>query len=156
MSLLGHLGVEWNLNTVSQDQLEQLRDWIAVYKQSRLLVADGQAQLVHADSPDPSVRLDGLVSADKTQALFRFTQVTTSVNYPAAPIRLPGLDPQALYRICPLPVSQDLSQIGNGQTPLSWWSQQGLTVNGEALQTYGVRPPQLHPAQAVVFSARKV
>ncbi len=156
MSLLGHLGVEWNLNTVSQDQLDQLRDWIAVYKQSRLLVADGQAQLVHADSPDPSIRLDGLISADKTQALFRFTQVTTSVNYPAAPIRLPGLDPQALYRICPLPVSQDLSQIGNGQTPLSWWSQQGLTVNGEALQTYGVRPPQLHPAQAVVFSARKV
>ena len=43
--------------------------------------------------------------------------------------------------------------ITNGQSPLGWWNDDGVCLTGRALQTYGIRPPSLHPAQAVLFTA---
>ena len=90
---------------------------------------------------------------NKAAAIYRFTQLTTSQTYPVAPVRLPGLDPDAVYEVSPLDVSLDLAKqdIGNGQSPLGWWSADGVKMTGRALATYGIRPPALHPAQAVLF-----
>ena len=55
----------------------------------------------------------------------------------------------------PLDVSLDLAKqdITNGQSPLGWWKVEGVKMTGRALATYGIRPPALHPAQAVLFKA---
>ena len=103
-----------------------------------------------------------MVSADKARAVYRFTQLTTSQTYPAAPVRLPGLDSDAVYRVTPLDMNRELKlnvtdgqslDITNGQSPLGWWNDDGVCLTGRALQTYGIRPPSLHPAQAVLFTA---
>ena len=112
--------------------------------------------VVHGDVPDPAVRLDGVVSADGSQALYRFTQLTSSANYPPQPLALPGLDPSADYRIRPLDVCRDLDRIGNGQSPLAWWRPQGAVLPGAALGAQGIRPPVIHPAEAVIFEASRI
>ena len=113
---------------------------------------------MHSDAADPAVRVDGCVMPNKAAAIYRFTQLTTSQTYPAAPVKLPGLDPDAVYEVSPLDVSLDLAKqdIGNGQSPLGWWTTDGVKMTGRALATYGIRPPAIHPAQAVLFKVVRV
>lgn len=154
-ALFGHLGIEWDLNKQPQEDLDVLARWVALYKQSRDWAGFGVT--VHGDIADDCVRLDGVVSADGTHALYRFAQVRTSVHYPANPVRLPGVDAEKLYRVRPVEVQRELShEETNGQSELLWWTQEGVIVPGAALLNYGLRPPQLNPAQAVVFAVDEV
>ena len=63
-----------------------------------------------------------------------------------------------MYVVSPLDVSLDLAKqdIGNGQSPLGWWNADGVRMTGRALTTYGIRPPALHPAQAVLFKVVRI
>ncbi len=153
-AFFGHLGIEWNLNIVSDEDKAELAQWVNAYKENRDIVARG-GKVVHADSPDAAVRVSGVVSADGTCANYRFAQVTTSQNYPPLPIHLPGLDPEETYIVKPLSVSEDKSAYANGQSPLLWWNEEGVEVTGESLVNFGIRPPQLNPAQAVIINVQK-
>jgi alpha-galactosidase len=156
MAFFGHVGIEWDLMTVPQDQIDALRVWIDEYKRNRDLFEHGLT--VHADvadSMDPSGYVDGIVAQDRSRGVFRYTQLTMSRSYPAAPIHLPGLDPRSLYRVTPLAVNRDLTGINTGQSPLLWW-EHGAVLDGEALNTYGVRPPQINPAHAVMIVAERL
>lgn len=156
MAFFGHLGIEWDLLTVPQSQIDALSVWVDAYKKNREMFEHGTT--VHADiadSMDPSGYVDGIVSADRTRSIFRYTQLTMSRSYPAAPVHLPGLDPTALYRVTPLEVSRDLTGVETGQSPLLWW-EYGAIADGEALNRYGIRPPQMNPAHAVILVAEKV
>ncbi|WP_240539327.1 alpha-galactosidase [Bifidobacterium sp. SO1] len=152
-AFFGHLGVEWNLLKEPDADVAKLGEWIAEFKKHREWFAVDTC--VHLDCSDPAVRLDGMVKPDRSAAFYRFTQLTTSATYPAAPIRVPGLDPDGTYRIQPLWLDLDLAGlgIGNGQSALGWWTPDGVLLTGRALATYGLRPPTLHPAQAVLFTA---
>ena len=149
-AFFGHLGIEWNLLKEPQADIDKLAEWVAEFKRYRDGFAIGTC--VYSDAVDPSVRVDGMVAPDRRQAVYRFTQLTTSQTYPAAPIRLPGLDADTVYTVAPLGVSLDLEGIGNGQSELNWWNADGVTMTGCALATYGIRPPALHPAQSVLFT----
>ena len=156
LAFFGHMGIEWNLLKESDAAIAMLGRWVSAYKQNRGDFAGGTA--VHADSADAAVRLDGVVAANGRRAVYRFVQLTSSQTYPAAPVRLPGLDPAARYRVRPLDVSLDAAADGivAGQSPLGWWSARGVVLSGVALETYGIRPPCLHVAQAVLFEAVRV
>lgn len=158
MAFFGHLGIEWNLLEEPQPALDELGVWVDAYKRHRDDFAHGG--VVHGDAADPAVRVDGVVSADGARAVYRFTQLTTSQTYPAAPVRLPGLDPDADYLIRPLPCNIDSGEpftwIGNGQSALGWWNPDGVVMNGAALASFGLRPPSIHPANAVLFSATRM
>ena len=151
MAFFGHMGIEWNLLKEPDDALAKLAVWVAEFKKHRDWFAIDTC--VHADSSDPAVRLDGMVMPNRNAAIYRFTQLTTSQTYPAAPVHLPGLDPKRKYHISPLDPSLDLEGLTNGQSTLGWWNEEGVVLTGEALQRYGIRPPSLHPQQAVLFKA---
>lgn len=153
MAFFGHMGIEWNLLKEPQEDIDKLAEWVAEFKKHREWFAVDT--VVHSDAADPAVRLDGVVMPNQAAAIYRFTQLTTSQTYPAAPVRLPGLDPDKVYEVSPLDVSLDLAKqdIANGQSPLGWWKAEGVRMTGRALATYGIRPPALHPAQAVLFKA---
>ncbi|NEG95643.1 alpha-galactosidase [Bifidobacterium sp. SMB2] len=154
MAFLGHLGVEWNLLDQPQQDLDLLAEWIAEFKKHREWFAIDT--MVHADSADPAVRLDGVVKPDRSAAIYRFAQLTTSATYPVAPMHVPGLDPAKNYLLQPVPVNVDISAISNGQTPLGWWNADGITLSGAQLSSYGLRMPSLDPANAVLFWAIEV
>ncbi|MGO1347059.1 MAG: GH36 C-terminal domain-containing protein [Bifidobacterium psychraerophilum] len=96
------------------------------------------------------------MSEDRSHGVYRFTQLTTSKIYPSSPVRLPGLKADALYRVKPLSVSEDITQIGNAQSDSAWWNADGVVLPGELLMSSGLRTPSLHPAQAVLFEAELV
>lgn len=158
MAFFGHLGIEWNLLKEPQRNLAELGVWVKTYKEHRDDFAHGV--VVHGDDEDPAVRVDGVISADGARAVYRFTQLTTSQTYPAAPVRLAGLDPEATYHIAPLALNlesgEPFTEIGNGQSALGWWNADGIDMSGEALATYGLRPPSIHPANAVLFSVTRI
>ncbi|PJM78307.1 alpha-galactosidase [Bifidobacterium scaligerum] len=151
MAFFGHMGIEWNLLKEPEESLAELAVWVDEFKKHRDWFAIDTC--VHADSNDPAVRLDGMVMPNRDAAIYRFTQLTTSQTYPAAPVHLPGLDPERTYRVSPLDPSLDLTGLTNGQSTLGWWNEEGVVMTGEALQRYGIRPPSLHPQQAVLFKA---
>ncbi|OZG60930.1 alpha-galactosidase [Bifidobacterium lemurum] len=154
MAFFGHMGIEWNLNKEPQEAIDLLGKWVEAFKKRRYWFAQGDC--VHADSADQSVRLDGMVKPDRSAAVYRFTQLTTSQTYPAAPVHLPGLDPRATYRVLPMrPVKSGESEIHCGQSELGWWNDNGVVLSGQILSTYGIRPPALHPAQAVLIQVIK-
>ena len=166
-AFFGHLGVEWNLLKEPQEAIDELAQWIAEFKKHREWFAIDT--LVHADTGDPAIRLDGVVKPDRSAAIYRFTQLTTSATYPAAPVHVPGLKPEATYLIQPVPVNVDLGggwnsaagggeleAAANGQSPLGWWTAEGIRLPGAALASYGLRMPSLHPANAVLFWAIEV
>ena len=156
MAFFGHMGIEWNLLKEPQEDIDKLAEWTAEFKKHREWFAVDTA--VHSDAADPAVRVDGCVMPNKAAAIYRFTQLTTSQTYPAAPVKLPGLDPDAVYEVSPLDVSLDLAKqdIANGQSPLGWWTADGVKMTGRALAAYGIRPPALHPAQAVLFKVVRI
>ena len=151
MAFFGHMGIEWNLLKEPEDALAKLAVWVAEFKKHRDWFAIDTC--VHADANDPAVRLDGMVMPSRDAAIYRFTQLATGQTYPAAPVRLPGLDPNRTYRVSPLDPSLDLTGLANGQSTLGWWNEDGVVMTGEALDRYGIRPPSLHPQQAVLLKA---
>lgn len=153
-AFFGHFGIEWNLLKQPQEDIDKLALWVNEFKKHRQDFATGT--VVHGDSDDSSVRLDGVVNSDGSGAVYRFTQLTTSATYPMGPVRLPGLDPDAVYRVTPLIDDQNLEWLQAGYTQLGWWNKSGVCLTGRALDTYGIRPPALHPEQAILFEAVKL
>ena len=94
---------------------------------------------------------------NQAAAIYRSTQLTTSQTYPGrAGAPCPDSTLTRCIEVSPLDVSLDLAKqdIANGQSPLGWWKAEGVRMTGRALAlTYGIRPPALHPAQAVLFKA---
>jgi alpha-galactosidase len=95
-ALFGQFGIQWNLAEATPSELDELARWIEVYKQHRGLLHSGR--LVRVDVPEPGVLVHGVVSADRTEALFGYVQLDETVHDPPA-FRVPGLDPGLTYRV---------------------------------------------------------
>ncbi|WP_160319035.1 alpha-galactosidase [Bifidobacterium aesculapii] len=150
MAFFGHLGIEWNIMKLDDTGLARLKRWIDLYKTRRATIPQGV--LVHADTTDPAVRVDGLIAPDRSRAVYRFATVASSREYPYGLTRFPGLDESATYQVRPLggvaPYESEMSP--NCRTALGWWSDDGIVVGGATLAQWGVRLPQLAPEHAVL------
>lgn len=145
-SLFGHAGLEWDLTSLSDADLAAVESWIALYKRLRPLLHNGDS--VHADYPDPAGYLHGVVSADRSHAVYCYAQLTAPLDVAAPALRLPGLDPSATYEVrVPLRPPSFLA------TP-AWLD--GAVLSGGALERVGLAAPRLNPAQAVVLELRTV
>jgi alpha-galactosidase len=154
-ALFGHFGIEWDLTAADPADLDRLAAWIGLYKEVRGLLHTGTA--VHADHPDPACVLHGVVAADGSDALFALAALDTSAGYPPGPFRLPGLDPDARYRVRPQPPG-DLPD-GNAHhwgAHLPWWTPEGVVLPGRALASVGLQAPVLYPERLVLLRATRV
>lgn len=100
-ALFGHLGIEWDLTRANESERAELTRWVALHKQLRDLLHTGR--VVRVDHPDPALSAHGVVSRDRTEAVFALTALATPVAAHPGTLRLPGLDPNATYRLRPLP-----------------------------------------------------
>jgi alpha-galactosidase len=141
-ALLGHFGIEWDLTTVTDEELERLGEWVALHKEFRHLVAEGV--LVHGDHPDPALLITGVVSQDGREAVFVLAAVAcTSTQLPLAVV-LPGLRCDLRY---------DLRRVGAGTAHAedAPWLTSGLTLPGTVLRLAGIRLPSMRPETAIVL-----
>lgn len=158
-AVFGHLGIEWDLKQATDAERNDLRDWIAFFKQERDLLLGGD--LVRIDHPDESLALHGVVAPDRGTALYSFGVLTRSEVAPTGRIRLPGLDPERSYRVRPVLVGATPGGLG---APAWWqvsWPRGGPAVTevpgevftGAVLSRVGIQAPNLQPEQALIFRA---
>ncbi|MDN4476443.1 alpha-galactosidase [Demequina sp. SYSU T00192] len=148
-ALFGHAGIEWNLLEATEDELEALRGWTQFYRSHRGLLHGGRT--VRVDHPDPSAVVHGVVAHDRSAAVFAYVQCTTTAGTSPAAFRVPGLDPDAVYRVH----AHEFETPATVQRRAPAWLD-GLEVTGAALARVGLRPPILWPEQAVLAVVERV
>ncbi|GAB3432339.1 alpha-galactosidase [Actinophytocola sediminis] len=140
-ALFGHFGLEWDIAAATESEVDAMAAGIAYYREVRDLLHTGE--LVRVDHPDPAGFTHGVVADDRSRALFAYVQLTSSERAVPPAMRVPGLDPDARYRVTPVaPVGQPLT-IGRAGPD---WAPRVLT--GRVLAEVGLRPPLLAPEQA--------
>jgi alpha-galactosidase len=143
-ALFGHMGVEMDLRDLSAAEADELAAGIALHKAHRGLIHTGD--LVRLDSA-AEANAFMIVAADRSEALFSYTQVTPPRGYFAPAQRLAGLDPAARYRL-----RTDWPRALRADWPLAG----GGVFSGQALMQAGFQPPRVHPATALVMHLQRV
>ena len=145
-AIFGHLGIEWDISAIDEEDTRRLAGWVAAYKHYRELLHTGT--LLHADVHDPALDVRGVVAADASHALFAISQVTTSTTYTPGRIRFPGLDPERGYTV--RPALPDRTIRTSGQSGLLW-AENSLTLSGHVLSTVGIQAPVQHPESVTLL-----
>jgi alpha-galactosidase len=146
-ALFGHFGIEWDISATTPEERRRLAEWVSLYKRLRPLLHGGD--VVRGDHPDPALWVHGVVARDHSRAVYALVQLTTSVHAPAGRVTLPGLDPDAVYRVTPMEPAT--AAEGRHGTP-PWWST-GLDLPGRVLDEVGVQAPTLFPECLVLMEA---
>jgi alpha-galactosidase len=142
-AIFGHLGIEWDLTAAGPAQLDELAEWVALFKAERGLLLGGD--LVRMDGYGADVLVHGVVAPDRSRALFAMVTLASPYPDPPARLRFRGLDPDRRYRVRPLTASVAVSKP-------AWWDEE-LVLTGAALAHFGVACPRVFPDQAVLYSA---
>jgi alpha-galactosidase len=151
-ALFGHAGIEWDLTTCTPEELDALAAWALLYKELRPLLHSGD--LVRADCLDPSALLHGVVSPDRSEALFAYVRLATSPIELSARLRLPGLDPGRRYRVVRRDEAGTPYEVS--QAAPAWWARGETTARGAVLETIGLPAPMLGPNQACLIQLTTV
>jgi len=139
-AMFGHMGIEWNLLTLRDDQQIQLRHIIDLYKQHRELLHSGDFVRYDVTS-DISAVAHGVISTDKRKALLSFAQLTTSQGLVSSMWKIHGLLSDVKYTVTYVP-------LGDSREHAS------LTMTGDQLGRVGIQPPMLFPESAVLIYLR--
>jgi alpha-galactosidase len=154
-ALFGHAGIEHDLTTSPPQELARLTAWTALYRELRPLLHGGRT--VRADLPGQATLLHGVVAHDGTSALYCWARLATSPEGQSGRLPLPGLTPDATYR---LRVRTDLGLPALNQTGGPAWYTRAvegwLTLPGAVLTTAGLPMPTLHPEQALLIEVERL
>ena len=144
VALFGHMGVELDPTTLSDDERSVLAGWIALHKRLRPLLHAGE----HAASPMQAGRsLRGVVAVGHRHAAFLVAQERTDAHR-APPLALPGLDPALTYRLRAPPPQQLDVKLSPSQRLLFT---EGLMLPGALLGTAGIALPEMQPETALML-----
>ncbi len=138
-ALWGHMGIEWNLAAATSAERIELARWVTLHKELRGLLHRGT--VVVGDHPDPAVWVNGVVSLDRSEAVYGITTVARSVTWPPGRVRLPGLDPDERYLVQALPPGDRYPE--ESMVP-PWWTP-GITLSGRVLAEVGLQIPAMFP-----------
>ena len=139
-ALFGSFGIEWDLSTASEAELDELAEWVARYRRLRPLLHRGR--VVRPESADPAVLLHGVIGPDA--ALIALVQMDESASNRGVTVRLPGLLPDAVYDlrwegpVTTHATSASAPLLDQGPTA-------GLPRTGHNLATQGFWLPRLRP-----------
>lgn len=163
-ALFGHFGIEWDLTSADEEDLEDLANWISYYKANRDFLHS--ANIVRCEVPDPTLWLHGVVSDDRTRALFQLFSRRRSPISPRGQIRFNGLDDTMMYRVRPIIVGRAPSglvapewfglprvdkELTNHRVFTRNQSIPGISLSGAVLMNAGLQIPRLHPEEILLI-----
>lgn len=149
-ALWGHMGVEWDLTSASGEDFAELRSWIDLHKALRPLLHTGD--VVHADLTDPNMVLEGVVAADRSDAVYRLAVIDHLLTWPPERITLPGLDTDRTYRLTAVHPGDSAARGPFAPE----WARAGVALPGRVLGEVGVQPPLLDVDHLVLIRATAV
>ncbi|MEZ5217729.1 MAG: alpha-galactosidase [Ilumatobacteraceae bacterium] len=145
-AFFGHLGIEWNLLALSDQELDDLAAIVALHKRFRPLLHGGDAMRFDTE---PSFVAHGVYSPDRTEALVSFAVIATSPSLTPPPLTLPGLDRDRRYRVEVIELPGDHRAPGRTRPG---WMDHSTVMTGAALGSVGFQPPAMHPEHALLVS----
>jgi alpha-galactosidase len=148
-AIWGHFGVEWDLTLLDENELASLSAWVQLYRELRDLLHHGD--VVHADLTNPALQLDGVVSSDRKDALYRLTALEQSLSWPPGRVSLPGLDLETTYEICVQRPGGDHAARRPGWPA---WTETSVSLSGRLLAQVGLQSPMLNVDESVLIRAR--
>jgi len=149
-AIWGHFGIEWDLTSASSADLEALARWVDFHKEVRDLLHGGD--VVHADLVNPALMLEGVVAADKTEALYRLSALDNTLTWPPGRVRLPGLNPEHRYRVTARHPTKTVA-VAPGAPG---WAAGGTVLSGRVLDEVGIQAPLLVVDQLVLLHAQVI
>ena len=154
-ALFGHAGIEQDLARCSPEELARLTAWSALYRELRPLLHTGRT--VRADLEDEARLLHGVVAQDGSRALYSLARVASSPEGQSGRMPLPGLSPDAHYR---LRVRTELGLPSFHQVAAPPWvtaaQEDWLPLPGSVPAVAGLPMPTLDPEQALLIEVRRV
>ncbi|RZT64096.1 alpha-galactosidase [Microcella alkaliphila] len=151
-ALFGHAGIEWDLTRASDAEREQLAAWAALYRELRPLLHGGRT--VRSDEAGGDRLVHAVVSHDADRALIALVQLTASPVATPARLRVPGLDPDRVYRLEPVTIGAPAHAVQDAAP--AWWHVGSIDITGRALAEFGVPVPLLAPEQAILLRATAI
>ncbi|WP_444664758.1 alpha-galactosidase [Cellulomonas sp. CW35] len=148
-ALLGSFGIEWDLAAASDDERAELAEWVALYRSERALLHTGV--VVRDEAPSAGLWVHGVVAPDRARALYALVQRERPATWPPGRVRLPGLDPDALYEVAP---HGPYAPHSTWDRP-AWWSAP-VRLTGHVLATVGVAAPAVEVDHAVLLTTTRV
>jgi alpha-galactosidase len=152
-ALFGSFGIEWDLMSATEEDVDQLATWVGRYQRYRYLLHSGR--VVRPASSDPTVMLHGVVAADRGEALLAHVQLDESAHNRGVTVRVPGLEPAASYQLrWEGPVSllhTSMSAPLPEQGPTD-----GREVSGSSLATRGFWIPRRRPETVTLVHVERV
>lgn len=99
VALSGTFGYELDVTKIPESDVKMIPDQVAMYHKYNDLVREGDYYRLANYSENRYYDAYGVVSKDKTEALFTFVQVLNRANYHSRRIFFKGLDPEKKYTI---------------------------------------------------------
>ncbi|MGD9704669.1 MAG: alpha-galactosidase [Acidimicrobiia bacterium] len=156
-AIFGHLGVEWNVLDLDDEERAALREVIALHHRFRPLLHGGDA--VRFDlAPNgpggdgaPDAIAYGVYAVERNEALVCFAQLRSGMSLTPPPLRLPGLAPDRRYVVRHVPLPGGLR--GTSRRLPEWLVDPGaeLVLTGAQLAAHGIQPPVLWPETAMLL-----
>lgn len=146
-------GIEWDLTTASEDDLDRLAAWCELHKRFRPLLHSGRTVRMALD--DPAQQAHGVVAGDGSSALVCHVQLDDSAHNRGTVIRVPGLERGATYDLAWLgPVATRAQSMSVGlpeEGPTA-----GAPVRGSHLADVGFWLPRRAPHTATIVHVQRV
>ncbi|MFB9136633.1 alpha-galactosidase [Vibrio olivae] len=150
-ALFGHMGIE--LDPVKEELTEKqgFERYIKLHKMLRPLLHSGRTW--HVPTDDKAHQIHSVVSSDQSQAVVMVAQLAMPTCALSGHLRLPGLDPKAVYRITMLDKPGNYDDIVNYQPP---WTESGCELSGAWCEEVGLTMPILDPETAILLKLERI
>ena len=150
VAMFGHLGVEMDPRKLNAKDRETLALHIALYKNFRGLLHSGRLLRWRSeDGADATI----CVSNDADEALALVCRTEVSRHAHAAPIRFPGLDRTARYRIT---LPEPWPEIAKRRIPDPEAWRSGQTFSARVLEETGLSLPIADPQTAWLIHLARI
>ncbi|MFC4139506.1 MULTISPECIES: alpha-galactosidase [unclassified Microbacterium] len=148
-SLTGSAGLEWDILGCSDEDLEAIARFAALYKELRPIVHTGRT--VHPDLRDPAWRVTGFTTEEAS--VYVVATVASLEDARAERLQLTGLSPQRRYRVR---VRREIGSAAYGWIAPEWFTVGEIELPGSVLTEVGLQLPTLWPVQAFVLHVEAV
>ncbi|EOX4826805.1 alpha-galactosidase [Vibrio alginolyticus] len=150
-ALFGHMGIE--LDPVKEELQEKqvFERYIRLHKVLRPLLHSGRTWRVPTD--DKAHQIHAVVSEDQSEAVVMIAQLAMPTNSLSGHLRVPGLDPEGIYRVSVLDKPSNYDDIVNYQPP---WTESDCELSGDWCAEVGLTMPILDAETAMLVKFERV
>ena len=147
-AIFGHMGMELDLREESEADLDILKAGIALHKQHRDLIHNGQFLRLNSTA---TTNLIGCVARDQSEGLFSYAKLESELRTLPDLIRFNGLDAAKRYRVRMVWPLHNPSISTPSIIDAADLTGEGKVFSGAALMQHGMQPPLIHPDTCLIY-----